>query len=65
MMPPRPIPDLIVRQPSFTLATLEAFFDAMCGFGHTGPLLQGCPRRSVGQIQIDLHYLLVVSVAVA
>jgi hypothetical protein len=65
MMPPRPITDLIVCSPSFTLAALEAFFNAMFGFGHPGQLPQRCPRRGVGQIKIDLHHLLVVSVAVA
>jgi hypothetical protein len=37
----------------------------MFGFGHPGQLPQRCPRRGVGQIKIDLHHLLVVSVAVA
>jgi hypothetical protein len=57
--------DLIVREPGVTLAALEAFFDAMFGFGYTGQLPQRCLRRGVGPIKIDLHHLLVVSVAVA
>src|SRR2546426_2462862 len=65
MMPPRPMTDLIVRYPGFTLAALEACFDAMFGCGHTGQLPQRCLRRGVGQRKIDLHHLLVVSVAVA
>src|SRR5512145_3568271 len=65
MMPPRPMPDLIVREAGFTLAALEACCDALVGFGHPGQLPQRCPRRGGGEINIDLHHLLVVSIAVA
>jgi hypothetical protein len=64
-MPPRPMTDLIVRSPGVTLAALEACCDALCGVGYTGQRPQRCLRRGVGPIKIDLHPLLVVSVAVA
>ena len=64
-MPPRPMTDLIVRSPGFTLAALEACCDAMFGFGHAGSLPPRCPRLGVGPLPIHLHHLLVVAVAVA
>src|SRR5712691_7975954 len=65
MLPARPMAHLIVGQTGFALAPLEAFFDAMFGFGHPGTFPQRGLRRSVGQRIIHLHHLLVVSVAVA
>ena len=63
MMSPHPMPDLIVRSPGCTLAALAACGEALVGWGHTGQRPQRCPRRGVGQRQIDLHHLLVVAVA--
>src|SRR6059036_925583 len=65
MLPARPIAHLIVGQTGFALASLEAFFDAMFRFGYLRTFPQRRLRRSVGQIIIHLHHLLVVSVAVA
>jgi hypothetical protein len=64
-MPPRPMTDLIGRAPGFTLAALAACVDALCGCGPTGPLPPRGLRRGVGQINLDLHHLLLVAVAVA
>ena len=38
MMPALPIANFVVCQTSFALATLDALFDTMFGFGHTGKL---------------------------
>jgi hypothetical protein len=57
--------DFIVCSTGFILAALETFFDALCGLGYAGTLPQRCLRRGVGQINIHLHDLLVVSGAVA
>src|SRR5712691_3021681 len=65
MVPTRPMAHLIIRQPGFALAALEACFDAMFRFGHPSTFPQWRLRDSVGQIIIHLHHLLVVSVAVA
>src|SRR5713101_3151782 len=65
MLPTRPMAHLIIRQPGFALASLEAFFDAMFRFGHSRKFPQWRLRHSVGQIVVYLHHLLVVSVAVA
>src|SRR5262245_17494566 len=65
MLPTRPMAHLIIRQPGFALASLEAFFDAMFRFGHPRQFLQRCLRHRVGQIVVHLHHLLVVAVAVA
>src|SRR5216683_7063655 len=65
MLPTCPIAHLIIRQPGFALASLEACFDAMFRFGHPSTFPQWRLRYSVGQRVIHLHHLLVVSVAVA
>src|SRR5262249_50899168 len=65
LLPARPIAHLIVGQTRFALAALYTVLDAMCGFRHTGKLPQRGLRRSVGQVIIDLHPLLVVAIAVA
>src|SRR5262245_41155760 len=65
LLPPRPMTHLIIRQPGFALASLEAFFDAMFRFGHPHKCPQWRLRHRVGQRVIHLHHLLVVSVAVA
>ena len=65
MLPTRPVTHLIVRQPGFALASLEAFFDAMFGFGHPSTCPQRCLRPSIGQIIIHFDHLLVVSITVA
>ena len=63
LLPPRPMAPLIVRQPRFALASLETFFDAMCGCGHPGQLPQRRLRRRIGQRIIHLHHFLLVTVA--
>src|SRR5713226_2219492 len=65
MLPTCPIAHLIVRQTRFAFASLETFFDAMFGFGHPGTLPQGRLRHRIGQIIINLHHFLLVTVAVA
>src|SRR5262245_32798608 len=62
LVPARPMTPLIVGQPGFALPAWEACFNAMFGFGDLGTWPQRCLRRSVGQIIIALHDLLVVSV---
>src|SRR5713101_5587450 len=65
LLPTRPMAHLIIRQPGFALAALEACFDAMFRFGHPRTFPQWRLRDSVGQRIIHLHHLLVLSVAVA
>jgi hypothetical protein len=65
MVPTRPIAHRIIRQPGFTLASLETCFDAMGRFGHPRTFPQRRLRHSVGQRGIHLPHLLVVSVTVA
>src|SRR5881296_2538210 len=65
MVPARPMAHLIVRSPGFALAALEAFFNAMFGFGDLRTLPKRCLRRRVGQIIIDLHDPIVVALTVA
>ena len=65
MLPARPMAHLIVGQARFALAALYTVLEAMFGFGHTGELPQWGLGRSVGQVIIDLHHLLVVAIAVA
>src|SRR5512145_1669172 len=65
MLPARPMAHLIIGQARFALAALYTVLDAMFGCGHTGELPQGGLGRSVGQVIIDLHHLLVVAIAVA
>src|SRR5713101_7310725 len=50
MLPASPMAHFIVGQTGFALAALEAFFDAMGGFGYPGQFPPRRLRRSVGQI---------------
>src|SRR5438445_13772775 len=65
MLPACPIAHLIISQPGFALASLEAFFDAMFGFGHPREFPKRRLRWSVGERIIHLHHLFLVSVTVA
>src|SRR4029453_7923287 len=65
MLPTPPITHLIVRQTRFALAPLETFFNTMFGFGHPGKFPQGCLWHRIGQIIVNLHYLVLVAVTVA
>ena len=50
MMPAHPMAYFVVGQPGFTLATLQAFFNAMCGLRHPGKGGQRGLRRSIGEV---------------
>ena len=42
MIPASPGANLVVGQPRLALGTLDPFFDAMFGFGHTGKFYFAC-----------------------
>ena len=64
LLPASPMAHFIVGQTGFALAALEAFFDALGGLGYPGQFPPRRLGRSVGQIRIDLHHLLVVAVTI-
>ena len=65
MMRARPISYLIIRQAGFTLAALQAFFNAMFGLGHPGKRGQRCLDPAIGEVRVDFHHLLLVSIPIA
>src|SRR5262245_5147628 len=65
MLPACPIVHLIISQTGISFAPLETLFDAMFGFRHPRKFFQQRLWTCVGQRIIHLHYLLVVSIAVA
>ena len=64
MMPARPMTHFVVGQPGFTLAALQAFFNAMRGLGHAGEGGQRGLRWPVGEVKVDLDDLLPVAILI-
>ena len=64
VMPAAPIANLIVGEPGLALAALDALFDTMFGFGHTGKLREFRFRSRVGQIVICLQHFILLAVSI-
>ena len=59
MVPALPVTHFIVSQPGLALGALEAFFDALFGFGGPGELGVGRVRTGIGQVVIGLEDVLI------
>src|ERR1700740_991495 len=65
MVPAHPIAYLIMRQAGLTFAALQAFFNAMCGLGDPCKSGQRCLGSAIGEIKVNLHHLLLISIPIA
>ena len=55
MVPTRPGANLVVGQTGFTLAALNALFDAVLGFGNASEFLARCVGCAIGQVIVVLQ----------
>src|SRR6516225_10330075 len=55
MVPTRPGANLVVGQTGFTLAALNALFDAVLGFGNASEFLARCVGGAIGQVIVVLQ----------